>query len=173
MRLTKSEFMLGRTCLTKVQHLRNGLASVKDDNSFVEDLSGVGAIVHWIAPQLYGNIVASNLSITDILPGAYGTYVEVTVPALTKQARIDILRYTDSGIQVVEVKSRCYPVDTTEHDGLPTVAERSGDPAKWRDLIDDICFQYVTLIEAKAEDRSHTGRGVGTNSRTRATQSLR
>ena len=158
MRLTKSQYMSGRSCVTKVLHMRDGLPTVKDNDSFQEELSSVGAIVHWMVPHMYHSVAGTNVAVDTIGQGQYGTYIEVDITSEHMHARADVLRYrrNDEGkdvVSIVEFKSKVYHVNADRWEDVPMIQERSTEPPYMQDLIDELAFQWLTLIGAVADGR--------------------
>lgn len=150
MRLTKSEYMMGRTCPTKIAHMRNHLPTTSEKDPMMRERAAVGAIVHWMAPQMYSNTVYGK-TLADIKPGEYGTYSEVVSQSSDRYARFDILRYTTSELKIVEFKSEKLP---TNHKGeyLRVVNEHGEIRSEWLELLHDLTFQCVVLLCQHAED---------------------
>lgn len=158
MRLTKSQYMAGRSCVTKVVHMRDGLPTVRDEDTLQEELSSVGAIVHWMAPHMYHSVAGTNVAVDSIGVGQYGTYVEVDMMNEHLHSRADVLRYrrNDEGkdvVSIVEYKSKVYKVDAERWEDVPMMQERTKEPPYMQDLIDELTFQWLTLIGAAAEGR--------------------
>lgn len=158
MRLTKSQYMAGRSCVTKVVHMRDGLPTVKDEDTLQDELSSTGAIVHWMAPHMYDTIAGTNMAVDTIGAGQYGTYVEVDITSELLHARADVLRYRrnnagDDVVSIVEFKSKVYKVDADRWEDVPMMQERTKEPPYMNDLIDDLTFQWLTLISIASEGR--------------------
>lgn len=145
MKLTKSEYMLGRSCPVKVQHLRDAMPRRQDNDPFRNQLAEVGAIIHWMAPQMYGN-TRTGISMDAIMPGDHGVFSEVTVESTLCHARMDILRYTPNSVTLAEFKSKVIPTQSSTGKIKPVMRDDGVIYADWRDLIDDITFQTVTLF---------------------------
>ena len=146
MKLTKSEYMQGRTCTTKIAHARAQMPKRTDQDPFYTELASVGAIVHWLAPFVAGG-AKYGYSLDDVLRHGYGTYAEVEAESAARYARIDILSYRASTMTIMEVKSEKLPMSTVTGEPLHCLTDSGEIHHKWRDLIDDLTFQYLVVLE--------------------------
>ncbi|MBU3742260.1 MAG: DUF2779 domain-containing protein [Candidatus Kapabacteria bacterium] len=145
MKLTKSEYMLGRSCPVKVQHLRDGMPRRQDNDPFTAQLAEVGAIIHWMAPKMYAN-TRMGISMDMIQPGHHGVYSEVSVESTLCHARMDILQYHPGTVTLSEFKSKVVPTHSATGEIKPVMRQDGKIYADWKDLVDDITFQSVTLF---------------------------
>lgn len=150
-RLTKSEYLLGRTCPTKVLHSRAGLPVVGSTDPFMQDLADVGAIIHWMAPRMYGAHQHRDVSIHNLPEGTIGAFAEVDIFSEFKHVRADILHVSASAITMAEFKSEKIPVDSKTGEVLPCLKDDGTIRSEWHDLIYDIAYQFLVLVEARVE----------------------
>ena len=145
MKLTKSEYMMGRSCPIKVQHLRTGFPVKADDDPFSEELADIGAIIHWMAPQMYSTM-KYGYELKDIKPGMYGMYSEVIAETSDRYARMDVFGYSESMLEVVEFKSRRIPIDSETGEQIRCVTPQGKIHEKWRDLLHDVTYQFIIML---------------------------
>ncbi len=150
--LTKTEYMMGRTCPTKVLHSRAGLPTTSDNDPAMHDRAHVGAIVHWLARRMYPEIHGTNLDIRTIPAGTEGTFAEVVIHGPLKHARVDILRCLPDMVKVVEVKSAKIPTADGTKDVLRSLTSAGTVHAGWQPYIYDLAFQVMALIEAASDN---------------------
>lgn len=150
--LTKTEYMMGRTCPTKVLHSRAGLPTTSDNDASMYDRAQVGAIVHWLARRMYPEIHGTNLDIRSIPAGTEGTFAEVVIHSPLKHARVDILRCLPNMVKVVEVKSAKIPTVDTTGELLHSLTPAGTVHSRWQPYIYDLAFQVMALIDASCDE---------------------
>jgi hypothetical protein len=155
MYLTKSDFIMARTCATKLYFKKLHYPSLLDDDPYMEFLRDGGFMVETMAKLLYpdgreiGNWDNPEKAFEEThgaLAAADCTLFEATVINGKMLARHDILQRFGKTLRLIEVKSSS--VDSVEDGENPFRGKRGGIASEWRDYIEDIAFQVVVLRRA-------------------------
>jgi hypothetical protein len=145
--LSKSDFVLARTCPTKLYYRELGYPQKEEDLSlFAESGYMVEALAKarrpdGIALSYGGDPVADSERTREYLRKDRVTLFEATILVGHKLARIDILEKDGSTLRLIEVKSKTF--------GARTEGEFS--QKTWRPYFDDIAYQAALLDEFMAQ----------------------
>ena len=148
MRLTKSEFMQGRTCHQRVVYQREGIESRNDGNKMMRELAEHGQIIHY----LYRNHRRSALlgaSLEQLIAEAPQKSHEVELSAHGFEARADMINITGRAITLVEVKSEAYPTDGNGR-LIPLFTSQGEVSSAFSELIADVAYQALILEDMLA-----------------------
>ena len=141
--LSKSDYKVARTCLTKLYYKKQGYPTVDDGNAFMELLAEGGYMVGKLAQILYpGEAIDGTEHAVErtatLLQRDTVTIHEAAIKSNGKLVRIDILQKEGNLFRLIEVKAKSW---------------NSGEPPRltsgeWAEYIEDIAYQYVVLQEA-------------------------
>ena len=159
--LSKSDYILARTCAAKLFFRENGYPDRRDSNHYLVLLAEGGYMVEALAKaryadgvQLeYGRNVADDYARTlDHLRRDRVTLFEATLLVGRRQARVDILEKQGNTIRLLEVKSRSF--DGAEHERLKADGrfgvfrgkkKPHGILGDWVAKLEDLTYQVVLL----------------------------
>ncbi|HTS18040.1 MAG TPA: DUF2779 domain-containing protein [Verrucomicrobiae bacterium] len=155
MYLTKSDFIVGRTCPTKLYYRKLRYPSLLDDDPYLEFLTDGGYMVETMAKLLYPGgreighwdkpeqaFEATRKALAD----GNCTLFEATVVNGKMLARHDILQRFGQTLRLIEVKSSS--VGSVEDGENPFRGKRGGIDSDWRPYLEDVTFQTVVLRRA-------------------------
>lgn len=158
--LTKNDFLVARTCPTKLYYKKFGYASILDDDPYREFLADGGYMVEAMAKLLFpdGREVGqweepmrAFQETRESLAGGDTTLFEATVVHENLLTRVDILQRQGAALHVIEVKSSSF---NSETDGAnPFRGKKGGIASEWREYLEDIAFQTVVLQRAFPESK--------------------
>jgi hypothetical protein len=161
--LSKSDFILARSCAAKLFFRENGYPDNRDADPYVRMLATGGFMVEALANARYPNGVRIDNT------GALGVDVDATLIALRqsdvtifgaaladgrKQARVDIMEKKGNVVRLIEVKAKAF--DGREHiadlakGGSGVFRQTKGKRlvrSEWRGKLEDLTYQ-VLLIQA-------------------------
>lgn len=158
--LTKNDFLVARTCPTKLYYKKLGYPSLLDDDPYMEFLADGGYMVEAMAKLLFphGQEVGqwdepmrAFQKTREALAAGDTTLFEATVVHENLLTRVDILQRQDAALHVIEVKSSSF---NSETDGPnPFRGRKGGIVSEWREHLEDIAFQTVILRRAFPESK--------------------
>ncbi len=157
--LSKSDFKLARTCITKLFYREYKYPESTDDNPYLAMLAEGGYMVEQLARLMfpdgveleYGRDAARDWEITrDALQQDHVTLFEATLLSGRKQARVDILVKRGNQLDLIEVKSKS--VDGDELDEGPRGPFRGTRKpyairSAWKPYLEDVGYQALVLRE--------------------------
>src|ERR1035437_7439997 len=160
--LSKSDFKVAQTCLTKLFYKKNGYPSANQENDYLMMLADGGYMVEKIAKLLhaegremkYGGAHEQAAQETlKALAADQVTLFEATLMRDGKVARVDILKKSGNVFDLIEVKAKSY--DTEENEaaldaGRPNLfrtKKGNGIIGDWREYLEDVTFQVMVLQE--------------------------
>lgn len=153
--LTKNDFLVARTCATKLFYKKLDYPSILDDDPYLEYLRDGGYMVEAMAKLLFsdgrelGHGADPEIAFEETrraLEAGNGTLFEATVIHDNLLARVDILQRDQAVLHLIEVKSSSF--DSSE-DGLkPFRGKKGGILSGWREYLEDVTFQTVILRRA-------------------------
>lgn len=156
--LTKNDFLVARTCPTKLYYKKLGYASLLDDDPYMEFLADGGFMVEAMAKLLFPDgrevdqwdePMRAFQETRETLTGGDATLFEATVVHENLLTRVDILQRQGAALHVIEVKSSSF---NSETDGPnPFRGKKGGIALEWREYLEDIAFQTVVLRRAFSE----------------------
>ncbi len=158
--LTKSRFKLGLQCATKLYYdsFRDIYHNKSEGDSFLQALAEGGFQVGELAKFMYpGGVDIDTLDrqeairlTEEALERDEVTIYEAAIQVGHKFIRVDILRKTPHGIQLIEVKSKsCDGVEEGQFFG-----KKGGLDSSWKPYLEDVVFQYLVMqeyLEARGE----------------------
>jgi hypothetical protein len=144
MYLTKSDFILARTCPTKLYFKKFRYPSLLDDDPYMEFLADGGYMVEKMAKLLYPD--GREIGGWDKPERAFGetrnaladgncTLFEATVIDGKLLARQDVLQRCGKVLRLIEIKSSS--VDTAEDGENPFRGQKGGIISDWRPYLED------------------------------------
>lgn len=142
MNLSKSDYILGKSCLTKLYYKKNKYTSSDDTNEYMQYLAEGGYIISKLATLYYPDGIIINTENLDHAIARTKEYLdndqcilfEATIHAGDKIVAVDILVKEGDTINIIEVKSKGY----SSEKGL----------TEFKDQIEDVAFQKLVLAEA-------------------------
>lgn len=156
--LSKSDFKLARSCVTKLYYKELGYPQNSDDNPYLAMLAEGGYMVEQLAKLMFPEGVAVEYDRRDPATSAAGTAAllqrdsvtlfEATLLAGRLLARVDILRKTGNRFDLIEVKSVSFDSDETrDYLAGPFRGKRAPHPitAKFQEYLEDVTFQVHVL----------------------------
>ena len=158
MLLTKNDFLVARTCPTKLYYKKLGYPSLLDDDTYLEFLRDGGYVVEAMAKLLFfdgrelGDWAAPERAFEETrsaLHAGNGTFFEATVLNNNLLARIDILQRENTVLRLIEVKSSSF--DSNEDGPKPFRGKKGGILSDWREYLEDVTFQTIILHRAFPE----------------------
>jgi hypothetical protein len=159
--LSKSDYILARSCPAKLFFRENGYADNRDGDAYVAMLAEGGYMVEALAKaryegaiQLeYGRSVAKDYELTrQHLDRETVTLFEATLLVGRRQARVDILEKSGNIVRLIEVKAKSF--DGQEHlanragggNGVFRAKRKAGGIlADWRAKLEDLTYQVLLL----------------------------
>jgi hypothetical protein len=148
--LSKSDFKVARTCPTKLYYKKLAYPSTQDDDDYLRFLADGGYMVETMAKLLHpeGVEIGFDMGPEDSASEAMRalqmenvTIFEATLLSGRKLARVDILRKSDNGFHLIEVKSKS--VNGTE--GPPYFRSRKGNIiTDWVPYLEDVAYQTLS-----------------------------
>lgn len=155
MNLTKSNFIVARTCPTKLYYVKMDYPSSMDENEFMQFLADGGYMVEKMAKLLFPSgreLPRSNdpekafEHVKQAVVGGNVTLFEATVVQGNMQARLDILQRQGSVLNLIEVKSSS--IDELVEGESPFRNSRSEIASAWRPYLEDVTYQFNLLSKA-------------------------
>lgn len=153
--LTKNDFIVARTCPTKLYYKKLRYPSLLDDDPYLEFLKDGGYMVEAMAKQLFpggreiGNWEEPLRAFEETrqaLNAGDVTLFEATVIHNNLLTRVDILQREGNALRLFEVKSSSFD---SEQDSLkPFRGKRGGVLSEWKEYLEDVTFQVVVLRRA-------------------------
>ncbi len=142
MNLSKSDYILGKSCITKLFYKKNNYSSSDDTNEYLQYLAEGGYIISKLATLYYPDGIIINTENLDHAIARTKEYLdndqcilfEATIHAGDKIVAVDILVKDGDTINLIEVKSKGY----SSKKGL----------TEFKDQIEDVAFQKLVLAEA-------------------------
>ncbi|MGH7523080.1 MAG: DUF2779 domain-containing protein [Gemmatimonadales bacterium] len=157
--LSKSDFKLARSCVTKLYYREHDYPQALDDNPYLALLAEGGYMVEQLARLMYpagieleyGRDPAADWATARRhLEAADVTLFEATLLSGRKLARVDILVKRGSRFDLIEVKSKSMDGDDLEEgpEG-PFRGKRKPHAirASWRPYLEDVAYQTQLLHE--------------------------
>jgi hypothetical protein len=159
--LSKSDYILARTCGAKLYFRENGYPDNRSSDPYLQLLAQGGYMVEALAKAHfpdgihigYGRDLAVEFARTmEHLRRDSVTLFEATLVAGRRQARVDILRKTGNIIDLIEVKAKS--IDGAEHLGrlendgkgaLRAKRKPHGILNEWREKLEDVTYQVLIL----------------------------
>jgi hypothetical protein len=157
--LSKSDFKLAQSCITKLYYRENGYRQAHDDDPYLAMLAEGGYMVEQLARLMfpdgvelqYGRDAASDWEETRrLLEQDHVTLFEATLLSGRKQARVDILVKRGNHFDLIEVKSKSMDGDDLDEGPLgPFRGKRKpyAIRAPWRPYLEDVGYQTQLLRE--------------------------
>lgn len=157
--LSKSDFKLARSCITKLYYRESRYPEATEDNRYLAMLAEGGYMVEQLARLMfpdgvelqYGRDVAADWDETRrLLEQQHVTLFEATLLSGRKQARVDILVKRGNHFDLIEVKSKSMDGDDLEEGPLgPFRGKRKPHAirATWRPYLEDVGYQTQLLRE--------------------------
>lgn len=157
--LSKSDFKLARTCVTKLHYREHGYPDALADDPYLAMLAEGGYMVEQLARLMfpdgeeltYGADASANWADTRArLDADHVTLFEATLLSGVKQARVDILVKRREHFDLIEVKSKS--MDGEDFDAGPMGPFRGKrKPHKlltpWLPYLEDVAYQTMVLRE--------------------------
>jgi hypothetical protein len=141
--LSKSDFMLARSCAKKLVYKKAGYDSSMEGNSYMKMLAEGGYIVGYMATLLYpdgieitGKTEEAIATTKQLLEHDNVTLFEAAINVGNLLVRVDVLEKIGSTLRLIEVKSTSY--DPTADDPKKKLSE----------YIYDVAYQYHVLSQA-------------------------
>ena len=138
--LSKSDFMLARSCAKKLVYKKHGYDSNMDGNAYMKMLAEGGYIVGYMATLLYpdgieitGKTEEAIATTKQLLERDNVTLFEAAINVGNLLVRVDILEKVGDTLRLIEVKSTSY--DPTAKDPKKKLSE----------YIYDVAYQYHVL----------------------------
>jgi hypothetical protein len=154
--LTKSRFILGNSCPTKLFYTNKPqYANANQDDEFLRSLAEGGMVVGELAKQYFQNgHTVRSLDYTEainetneLLLRESVVIFEAAVAFGNLFCRIDVLVKKGNELQLFEVKAKS--IDGNEDD--PFRSSKGGIRSEWRDYLLDIAFQRYVLRQARPD----------------------
>jgi len=157
--LSKSDFKLAQSCVTKLYYREARYPEATEDNPYLAMLAEGGYMVEQLARLMfpdgvelqYGRDVATDWEETRrLLEQEHVTLFEATLLSGRKQARVDILVKRGNHFDLIEVKSKSMDGDDLEEGPLgPFRGKRKPHAirAAWRPYLEDVGYQTQLLRE--------------------------
>ena len=121
--LSKSDFKLARSCVTKLYYKERRYPQNSEDNPYLAMLAEGGYMVEQLAKVMFPDGIAveydradpegSAAKTTELLQRDHVTLFEATLLKEGKLARVDILRKSGSRFELIEVKSVSFDSDAS------------------------------------------------------------
>ncbi|MES2305115.1 MAG: DUF2779 domain-containing protein [Gemmatimonadota bacterium] len=156
--LSKSDFKLARSCVTKLYYKELGFPQNTADNPYLAMLAEGGYMVEQLAKLMFPDGVAAPYDRRDPVGSAAGTrdlllqdpvtLFEATLLADRLLARVDILRRAGNRFDLIEVKSVSFDSDESrENPAGPFRGKRAphGITTKFQEYLEDVAFQVFVL----------------------------
>jgi hypothetical protein len=160
--LSKSDFKLACTCITKLYYREHGYPDTRDDNEYLAMLAEGGYMVEQLARLRHpegiampfgGDPAFAAAETTEHLRQQDVTLFEATLLSGRKQARVDILRKRGNRFDLIEVKSKSLDlVAKFDNPAGPFRSKVKRDGrypllAPWIPYLEDVTFQVLVLQE--------------------------
>lgn len=152
--LSKSDFKIAQSCITKLFYKKNGFPSIDEQNEYLLLLADGGYMVGKMAQLLYEQgieIIAdistpeAILKTDEYLQNENIILFEPAISINSKLIRIDVLVKKGGYFQIIEVKSKSF--DSTDYSTTKQQGKKYFELAEWREYIEDIAFQKFVLKE--------------------------
>jgi hypothetical protein len=164
MYLTKSDFVLARSCPTKLFYRKSGLRPESEGNEYLRLLAEGGFMVEEIARQLHpgGRLIGyqgtpeeAARRTAEALCAPDVTLFEATLIADRFLARVDVLVKRGGVLELIEVKSGSFDGEEDQAlraAGKPGIFRGKKPPhpirAEWRPYLEDVAFQTWVARQA-------------------------
>ena len=160
--LSKSDFKLARSCITKLYYKELGYPQNSDDNPYLAMLAEGGYMVEQLARLLYPtgitleyarDVEADWAQTRELLTRDIVTLFEATLLAGRKQARVDILVKRGNRLDLIEVKSKSMDgddIDEGPEGPFRAKVRRNGAyqiRKPWMPYLEDVAYQTLVLRE--------------------------
>lgn len=158
MQLTKSDFIVGRDCPTKLFYKKSRYISSTTDDEFMQFLADGGYMVETMARLLHpdgkempqsGDADKAFAATRGALASGDVTLFEATVLYENLLVRVDILKQVGDTLYLIEVKSSS--IDGVVPGESPFRTSRGGIDSDWRKYLEDVSFQAYVLSKAFPE----------------------
>ena len=162
--LSKSDYILARTCRAKLYFRENGYPDKRDADPYLHLLATGGYMVEALAKARYadgvqleygGGLAADAEATRQQLEKSDVTLFEATLVAGRKQARVDILEKKGNVVRLIEVKAKSFDGQAhlderlTGGNGVFRQSKKPGHVrADWRPKLEDLTYQVLLLENA-------------------------
>jgi hypothetical protein len=156
--LSKSDFKLARSCVTKLYYKEQGYPQNSDDNPYLAMLAEGGYMVEQLAKEMFPEGIAVEYDRSDpegsaartaeLLQRDEVTLFEATLLQDGKLARVDILRKSGNRFELIEVKSVSFDSEATrDYPAGPFRGKRAPHhiASKFQNYLEDVTFQVHVL----------------------------
>lgn len=152
--LSKSDFKIAQSCITKLFYKKNGFPSADEQNEYLLLLADGGYMVGKMAQLLYeqGIEITTDkgtpeaiVKTEEYLKNENIILFEPAISINNKLIRIDILVKKGDCFQIIEVKSKSF--DSVDYRNSKQQGKKYFELAEWREYIEDIAFQKFVLKE--------------------------
>ena len=156
--LSKSDFKLARSCVTKLYYKERRYPQNSEDNPYLAMLAEGGYMVEQLAKEMFPEGIAveydrndpegSAARTTELLQRDRVTLFEATLLKDGKLARVDILKKSGDRFELIEVKSVSFDSDATrDFPAGPFRGKRAPHliASKFQDYLEDVAFQVHVL----------------------------
>ncbi|MBX9785640.1 MAG: hypothetical protein K2X48_20340 [Chitinophagaceae bacterium] len=152
--LSKSDFKIAQSCITKLFYKKNGFPSADEQNEYLLMLADGGYMVGKMAQLLYEHGIEITtdkgtpeaiVKTEEYLQNENIILFEPAISVNHKLIRIDILVKKGNYFQVIEVKSKSF--DSIGYSNTKLQGKKYFELAEWREYIEDITFQKFVLQE--------------------------
>ena len=151
--LSKSDFLVARSCPGKLYFKKHAFPSVVEEDDYMEMLADGGFMIEKMAQLCYpdgieiGGTNEEALKETEeqLQRDSVTTLFQPAVFSKGKFVRIDILRKNGTKLELIEVKSKSF--DSAKFDEYGGDATRYFEKSEWSAYIEDVSFQKHVLKE--------------------------
>lgn len=152
--LSKSDFKIAQSCITKLFYKKNGYPSADEQNEYLLMLADGGYMVGKMAQLLFEPAIEITtekgtpeaiLKTEEYLQQSDIILFEPAISINNKLIRIDILKKIGNTYQIIEVKSKSF--DSIDYSATKLQGKKYFELAEWREYIEDIAFQKFVLKE--------------------------
>ena len=182
--LSKSDFKLAQTCITKLYYRELGYPEAADDNPYLAMLAEGGYMVEQLARLKFpdgveleygGDPILARDETQRRLQADHVTLFEATLLSGRMLARVDVLVKRGNRLDLIEVKSKSVDGDELEEGPAgPFRAKRKpyAIRAQWRPYLEDVGYQAMLLRRLYPEADVHPHLLVVDKSKTTTTEGL-
>jgi hypothetical protein len=150
--LSKSDFLVARTCPGKLYFKKHAFPSVVDEDEYMEMLADGGFMIEKMAQLCYPEGIEIDGTNEEALKETdqqlKSNSVTLFQPAMFSKGkfiRIDILRKIGTKLELIEVKSKSF--DSLKFEEYGRDATRYFEKSEWSAYIEDVAFQKHVLKE--------------------------